>query len=178
MYSRLASLPLFVLLMAIGSVAMIVPSIHAIMIGNHVVSRVFFYWMVLFLILTTLIAITASGSKPRSPTRSHLSTLIGAYLFLPAMLAVPFFELTRSYGFLSAWFEMVSSFTTTGATTTVTVYVDGEEQEREVEAGVVGDSATEILSGLVEGEDVVTTGGGGLSGFPGINIPNLPGRFG
>jgi trk system potassium uptake protein len=116
MYSRLASLPLFVLLMAIGSVAMIVPSIHAIMIGNHVVSRVFFYWMVLFLILTTLIAITASGSKPRSPTRSHLSTLIGAYLFLPAMLAVPFFELTRSYGFLSAWFEMVSSFTTTGAT--------------------------------------------------------------
>lgn len=71
-----------------------------------------------------------------------------------------------------------SAVTTTGATTTVTVYVDGEEQEREVEAGVVGDSTTEILSGLVVGEDVVTTGGGGLSGFPGINIPNLPGRFG
>ena len=116
MYARLASLPLFVLLMAIGSVAMIVPSIHALAIGNHVVSRVFFYWMVLFAILTTLIAIASSGTKPKSQTRSHLSTLIGAYLLLPAMLAVPFFELTRSYGFLSAWFEMVSSFTTTGAT--------------------------------------------------------------
>ncbi|NBR53544.1 MAG: TrkH family potassium uptake protein [Rhodobacteraceae bacterium] len=116
MYARLVSLPLFVLLMAIGSAAMIVPSIHALAIGNHAVSRVFFYWMVLFLILTTLIAIAASGSKPKSQTRSHLSTLVAAYLVLPAMLAVPFFELTRGYGFLSAWFEMVSSFTTTGAT--------------------------------------------------------------
>lgn len=72
-----------------------------------------------------------------------------------------------------------SAVTTTGATSTVTVYADDEEQEREVEIGVVGDSTTEILSGLAEGEDVVTTGGGGLpGGFPGINLPNLPGRFG
>jgi trk system potassium uptake protein TrkH len=39
-----------------------------------------------------------------------------AYLVLPVLLAIPFHQALRDTSFLNAWFEMVSSFTTTGAT--------------------------------------------------------------
>ncbi|NPD06007.1 biotin/lipoyl-binding protein [Nocardioides sp. zg-1308] len=72
-----------------------------------------------------------------------------------------------------------SAIETTGESSTVTVLVDGEEEQREVETGVVGDSTTEILSGLDEGDLVVaSSGGGGLTGFPGGELPELPGGGG
>ncbi len=67
-----------------------------------------------------------------------------------------------------------SAVTTTGNTSTVAVWRDGAEEMVDVEVGVVGDSVTEIVSGLEEGDDVVTSTGGG-GGFPDGGIPELPG---
>ncbi len=71
-----------------------------------------------------------------------------------------------------------SAVTTTGDTSTVSVVVGGKEEQRTVEVGVEGDATTEILSGLEEGDQVVTSSGGGLGGFPGGELPELPGGGG
>jgi trk system potassium uptake protein TrkH len=42
--------------------------------------------------------------------------MVGAYLVLPLALALPFHQAVPDTTFLNAWFEMVSAFTTTGAT--------------------------------------------------------------
>jgi HlyD family secretion protein len=68
-----------------------------------------------------------------------------------------------------------SAVTTTGETSTVTVYADGQEEQRTVVVGVVGEATTEILQGLDEGERVVTSSGAGVGGFPSGGLPELPG---
>lgn len=113
---RLHDLPFVVILMGIGALAMFVPAMHGIVVRDMHVARVFLYAGTLFLILTVMLAIATITYRPRDVARSHLAALIGAYLFLPLMLAVPFAAGVRDTSYLNAWFEMVSSFTTTGAT--------------------------------------------------------------
>ncbi|WP_169986472.1 biotin/lipoyl-binding protein [Microbispora sp. H10836] len=65
-----------------------------------------------------------------------------------------------------------SAVTTAGGQTTVTVLENGRQVVKRVEAGLKGDTTTEIKSGLQEGDQVVrpqasTTGGGGGIQFPG-----------
>lgn len=79
--------------------------------------RVFFYGFVLFSVLTLLIGLTMSNYAPSNVARSQLIGLLAAFSVLPLMFALPFYEAVRNTSFLDAWFEMVSSFTTTGATT-------------------------------------------------------------
>lgn len=116
MMDRVLKLPFFVLLMGIGATAMIFPSIVALVLDEMPTSRAFFYASILFLILTSLIAIATSNYKPAHVARSQLLALLAAFVILPLMLAVPFYEGLRTTSFLNAYFEMVSSFTTTGAT--------------------------------------------------------------
>lgn len=68
-----------------------------------------------------------------------------------------------------------SAVTTTGTASTVSVHSGGETTTRHVEVGVVGDSLTEVVSGLEEGDRVVTSSGAGSGGFPSGGIPDLPG---
>ena len=114
--ARLKDLPLLVILMGIGAAAMLVPAGYAYGQRDMHVARVFFYGAVLFGMLTAIIAIAASSSRPANPLRSHLLALVGAWLALPLMLALPFQQAVRDTSFLNAYFEMVSSLTTTGAT--------------------------------------------------------------
>ncbi|MDB2369031.1 TrkH family potassium uptake protein [Octadecabacter sp.] len=107
--------PFFVLLMGIGSLAMIVPAAHALAIDDHFVSRAFFYSSLLFMTLTLFIGLATQGYKG-TLARSYLVSLLGAFLVLPLMLAVPLYESVGGISFLDAWFESVSSITTTGAT--------------------------------------------------------------
>ncbi|MCF2870710.1 TrkH family potassium uptake protein [Octadecabacter sp. G9-8] len=107
--------PFFVLLMGIGSLAMIVPAAHALAVDNHAVSRSFFYSALLFFVLTLFIGL-ATASYKSTLARGYLVSLLAAFLILPIMLAVPMYESVSRMSFLEAWFESVSSITTTGAT--------------------------------------------------------------
>ncbi|MDZ4136025.1 MAG: potassium transporter TrkG, partial [Paracoccaceae bacterium] len=113
---RLLDLPLLVILMGIGALAMYLPAMHAFAMRDLSVARPFFYGGTVFLILTAMVGIATSNYRPRNVARSQLAALLGAYLFLPLLLAVPFDQAVRDTTYLNAWWEMVSSFTTTGAT--------------------------------------------------------------
>lgn len=116
MFQRLTTLPFFVLLMGISALAMLVPAIHAVVNVNYLVARTFLYSAILVSLLTTLIGVSTWGRAPRRMARSHLITLLAAYLVLPVLLAIPFYEAHGRTTFFDAWFEMVSDFTTTGST--------------------------------------------------------------
>lgn len=109
-------LPFFVILMGLGAIAMIVPAAHAAVMEDFMTMRVFFYGFILFSVLTLMIGLATAGYEPRSVARSQLVGLLAAFSALPIMFAIPFYEAVGNTTFLNAWFEMVSSFTTTGAT--------------------------------------------------------------
>ena len=107
--------PFFVLLMGIGALSMVVPAIHALSIENYAVARSFFYYALLFLVLTLFIGLATANYKS-TLARGYLVSLLASFLVLPIMLAVPMYEAVPRMSFLEAWFESVSSITTTGAT--------------------------------------------------------------
>ncbi|MBS1303618.1 TrkH family potassium uptake protein [Loktanella sp. SALINAS62] len=114
--AALRQLPFFVLLMGIASAAMLVPALHAYALSATEVMQTFFYASLLGLTLTLLAALATTGREPRNAALSQLMTLVLAFGALPLMFAVPFYEVGQNVRFTDAWFEMVSSFTTTGAT--------------------------------------------------------------
>lgn len=116
MLARILGLPLFVILMGIGSLAMYFPAIHALATRDFQTARVFFYGGCLFLVFTTIIALATANYKPRNETGTHLLSLFVCFALLPLMLAVPFHQTVTTATFGEAYFEMVSSITTTGAT--------------------------------------------------------------
>jgi trk system potassium uptake protein len=116
MLGRLLDLPFVVILMAIGATAMFLPASHALAVGDYGSARSFFYSGLLLLVLTCFIAVATSNRTVRHNGRNHLLALVAAYTLLPAMLAVPFQDAVGATRFLNAYIEMVSSFTTTGAT--------------------------------------------------------------
>lgn len=116
MLTRLLSLPFLVILMGLAGVAMFVPAFYGYLARDLDNARVFFYGGVLTLILSAMIGIAQSSRRSSNLTRSHLLALLGAYVFIPVILAIPFYEAVQNTSFINAYFEMVSSFTTTGAT--------------------------------------------------------------
>ncbi len=109
-------LPFFVVLMGLGALAMLVPAAHAAVMEDFHTMRVFFYGFILFSLLTLTIGLATAGYAPKSVARSQLVGLVAAFTVLPVMFAVPFYAAVGNTTALNAWFEMVSSFTTTGAT--------------------------------------------------------------
>lgn len=95
---------------------MLLPAAHAAVFSDFTVARPFFYGAIMFLLLSALVGIATSNYRPKSVARSQLAALIGAYIWLPILFAVPFDQAVKDTTFANAWFEMVSSFTTTGAT--------------------------------------------------------------
>ena len=109
--------PLVVILMGIAAGAMLVPAAHAWVLRDYQVGRPFLYGAVIVFILTLMIGLAASGRpQGRTPARNQLASLALAYLVLPPILALPFAQALPNTSHFNAWFEMVSSFTTTGAT--------------------------------------------------------------
>lgn len=116
MMRRVLDLPLLVILMGICALFMYLPAIHGYVVSDYTSSRAFFYSGLMFTVLTVMLGIATAQYHPRNFARSHLTALLSAYAVLPVMLAVPFNEAVPDTRFLNAWFEMVSSMTTTGAT--------------------------------------------------------------
>ncbi len=116
MAGRIAQVPFFVVLMGLSSVAMLVPAGFGLYLEDFTEMRIFFYGFILFGFLTVVMGLATSNIVPSNVARSQLLTLVAAYTVLPLMLAMPFYESLENTTLLRAWFEMVSSFTTTGAT--------------------------------------------------------------
>lgn len=112
---RILDLPLLVILMAIGALAMYLPAAHAMTQRDYGLARAFFYPATLFVVLALLLGIATRANRPGHRARSHLLALVGTFSVLPLMLAVPLREAVPDTSLFNAWWEMVSSLTTTGA---------------------------------------------------------------
>ena len=109
-------IPFLIILMGVFSLAMLLPSIHALYLGLHRVAQAFFYSSLLFLTLTILLGLSLRRPRSQSELKNTLVSLVGFYVFVPFFLAVPLRESLVGINFISLYFEMVSCLTTTGAT--------------------------------------------------------------
>lgn len=114
--SGIARLPLFLVLLGAVSVAMFVPAAYARIIGEFHDARTFLYGGLFGLIITTLIGLSLANRPQNASALRQLIALSAAFICLPLFMAVPFQEAVRNTSFDSAYFEMVSALTTTGAT--------------------------------------------------------------
>jgi trk system potassium uptake protein len=115
MLSRLAELPLLVVLLGATGCFALLPALHALVTNDHEVARHFFYSGLVLLILTVMVGIATAAYAPRNPARSHLASLVAAYVILPVAMTLPMVQAIPDTSLINAWFEMVSCFTTTGA---------------------------------------------------------------
>ena len=116
MLARLAELPLLVVLLGLSGAIALLPALYAIGADDIAHARDFFYSALILMVITVMLGIATAAYAPRDPSRSHLAALVLAYAVLPFALALPLAEALPDTTLTNAWFEMVSSFTTTGAT--------------------------------------------------------------
>lgn len=112
---EILQLPLFLLIFGVFCASMIVPSFYAFVTRDLLASRAFLYSCLLGLVVFSLIAIAHSGRKPRHGALGPLLSLFSSFVFLPVILSIPFLEALPTTRFINAYFDMVSSITTTGA---------------------------------------------------------------
>jgi trk system potassium uptake protein TrkH len=113
---RVRHIPLFLALAGFMALLMFVPALHGLLNQRFAEARAFFYAGTLGLFAISIVTIAVSG-RPRKMRGglTDLAALFAAFTVLPLFLAVPFFEGLKTTTFLNAYVEMVSSFTTTGA---------------------------------------------------------------
>ncbi|MDF1855817.1 potassium transporter TrkG [Pseudooceanicola sp.] len=118
MLERLHEQSLLLILFGLAALSMLLPASHALIIGDLVVARSFFYTSGLALALLVLIGLARGprGARSHRGDLGALMALLSTFVLLPVLLAIPFYDALRTTTFLNAYFEMVSSLTTTGAT--------------------------------------------------------------
>lgn len=116
MRERLLNTPLLVILGVIAGLAMFIPAAHASINNVHRVAQAFLYSGLIVLIITGMIGLATANWRPRNVVRSQLASLIGAFIVFPLVFALPMSQALPDTSLVNAWFEMVSCFTTTGAT--------------------------------------------------------------
>ncbi|MBM3603838.1 MAG: TrkH family potassium uptake protein [Alphaproteobacteria bacterium] len=108
-------LPLLILLSGLAALMMLIPASYASATGHPAIARNFFYASLLILVFCGLIGLATIANPRPQRSRAMLLTMMGVFGFLPLLLALPFAESLPDTGYLNAWWEMVSSLTTTGA---------------------------------------------------------------
>lgn len=116
MVAALRDLPLFLQLTLLVGLSMVVPAAHALALEEFHQARMFFYSGLLTLIIAGLIAIAQANRVHNRTGFRQLLSMLGAFTVIPLIMAVPFYEALQTTSFVNAYVEMVSSFTTTGAT--------------------------------------------------------------
>ncbi|MDP7152167.1 MAG: TrkH family potassium uptake protein, partial [Paracoccaceae bacterium] len=112
----LSRYPLFLVLVFQTGLAMLVPSVHALALGEFSESRIFFYAALLLILVASFVGIALQKhTRSALSQRDQLLILFGAFVGLPLLMAIPFQEAAGNLTYFEAYFEMVSSFTTTGA---------------------------------------------------------------
>lgn len=182
----LIRLPLFLAMAGLVSVSMVVPAAFALAIEEFHDARSFFYAGLLGGILTTLVALALDNRTHQRSALRQLVALTAGFVFLPVLMAVPFYEAVRTTNFSSAYFEMVSSFTTTGATLFDPERLSGPEHLWRAQVGWMGGlvmwvAAAAVLAPLALGGFEVTASGapgqvlvsgaaGSASSDPGVRL--------
>ncbi|MCP4820045.1 MAG: TrkH family potassium uptake protein [Shimia sp.] len=136
MTSRDLKLPLFLYLVTVSGAAMFVPAVVASVQKYHFFARMFFYSGTFILFVCALIALALAGTARHTRTVDNLRALLFAFTLLPAILAIPYYEAMGSISFVDAYFEMVSSLTTTGAS--VIQYPEAIADAMHLWRGIVG----------------------------------------
>lgn len=116
MRQGLVRVPTMVALVGAAGLAMLIPAAKAFSDGQAPVGRAFLYWAPLCLLAAVLVAIAGASSTRRPGAQGPFVLLATVYLAVPAVMALPLAEALPAMRFVDAWFEMISSFTTTGAT--------------------------------------------------------------
>ena len=114
--TRLFEVPLLVFLLGVTGAAMLVPAGFAALTGEGGLAESFAVTAGLVMVGALLLGVATTRYEPRNPERSQFLSLLGAYAVLPPIMAVPIAAPELGLGFAGAWFEMLSAFTTTGAT--------------------------------------------------------------
>lgn len=169
---RLLALPFFLTLTILACASTIVPAAVALSVEEFHDARSFFYSGIVGLLLCAMVAIALSTRPHNRSAQRQLLGLIAAFVVLPALLAVPFYEAVRTTSFLNAYFEMVSSLTTTGMTLFDAARLSGPEHLWRAQVGWMGGllmwvAAAAILAPLTLGGFEVTA-----LGEPGQSAPN------
>ncbi len=116
MQGRLRSVSLVVVMIGLAAVAMLLPALHAAVREEWAAARAFLHSAMAFGLLFVGILVASQGAAHARTSRSYLVALAGAYSILPLVLAVPLVSALPAITWFDGWFEMVASFTTTGAT--------------------------------------------------------------
>ncbi len=108
------------LLIGLMGLAMLAPAAMGFAGGEAATGRAFLYPAILIIVLALFTILATSipvGRRAGAEWLDHPPILLLlVYVFLPMLMAVPLVEAVPGLRFGMAWFEMVSSFTTTGAT--------------------------------------------------------------
>lgn len=107
---------LFVLIFGLAALSMLVPAIHGGVVRSHDTARSFLYTGIFGMLIFTMIVLAQGGRTPRHGVVGNLMSIFATFVFLPAFLALPFYESLRTTSFLNSYVEMVSALTTTGVT--------------------------------------------------------------
>ncbi|WP_186826976.1 TrkH family potassium uptake protein [Shimia ponticola] len=104
------------LLSGTAGLVMLIPTGVALNDRDYGSAQAFFYSALLTLIVTAMVAIVTRDNRADGRLHKKLFSLLGGFLFLPLLLAVPFYESIGNTTFVNAYFEMMSALTTTGST--------------------------------------------------------------
>lgn len=95
---------------------MLVPAAHAAHLEAWRIARTFLYHGIFLAIIAIILGLAMANRRPRRLERYQLLTLVAAYVTLPLPLALPLHASVPGLTLSAAYFEMLSAFTTTGAT--------------------------------------------------------------
>ncbi|MEM6487690.1 MAG: potassium transporter TrkG [Pseudomonadota bacterium] len=108
--------PLFAPALGVVAVAMAVPMLHALSLGDERTARAFLYGGLFSGFSAVIMGVALSGRRTAAATQSELITLLASWLILPAFAAIPLVILSPQLGLAGAWTEMVACLSTTGGT--------------------------------------------------------------
>ncbi|MEL6584419.1 MAG: potassium transporter TrkG [Pseudomonadota bacterium] len=103
-------------IVALSGIAMLIPALHAGWIGDFQTGRLMLYLSFITLVGCAIVGLALANRSEALKARGQLITVVVGICVLPLLLAVPFPILLPGTGWTEAYFEMVSSLTTTGAT--------------------------------------------------------------
>ncbi len=107
--------PVLVAATCVGGLAMLVPSILAATAGDDDTASAFVFSSIILLMVSVFCAIALANRQTELTIFRQLVGLLATFAFVPLLLALPVYLLTDEMTLVDGYIELVSCFTTTGA---------------------------------------------------------------